>query len=55
MIDYLGYSGDLSCVSRKSCDRYNFSVDFKGPDLFTGYKLLGLDEGSLVGQHERGL
>ena len=55
LIDYLCYSSDLFCVSRESRNRDNSSIDFMGPDLSTGNKLFGLDEGSLLGQHERGL
>jgi hypothetical protein len=55
MIAYLGYSRDLFCVSSESCNRDNFSVDLMDPDLSTCYKLLGLDDGSLLGQHERRL
>ena len=55
MIDHLGNGGDLSCVSRKSRNRDNFSIEFMDPDLSVGYKLFGLDDSSLFGQQERRL
>ena len=50
VIAYLGYSRDLFCVFRESRKRDNYSVDFMNPDLSTGYKLFGLNDGSLLGQ-----
>lgn len=52
---YLGDSSDSLCISCESRDRDNLSVDFMGPNLFTGYKFFGLDDCTLLSQYERQL